>query len=75
MFSKWKPEISTPMDQKSQKARFPTLAALEYGSGVRFGLKFPIHCQDAHSFDISLCDVQFEVPKIDPGELLSSLIA
>jgi hypothetical protein len=41
---------------------------------LRFGLKFPIHYQEGKPFDISLSDVEFEVPKIDPGELLSGLI-
>jgi hypothetical protein len=50
------------------------LASFEYGSGLRFGLKFPIHYQEGKPFDISLSDVEFEVPKIDPGELLSGLI-
>ena len=50
------------------------LAAFEYGSGLRFGLKFPIHYQEGKPFDISLSDVEFEVPQIDPGELLGGLI-
>src|SRR5439155_11764713 len=50
------------------------LASFEYGSGLRFGLKFPIHYQEGHPFDISLSDVEFEVPKIEPGELLEGLI-
>jgi hypothetical protein len=50
------------------------LAAFEYGSGLKFGLKFPIHYQEGHPFDISLSDVEFEVPKIEPGSLLEGLI-
>jgi Domain of unknown function (DUF4157) len=50
------------------------LASFEYGSGLKFGLKFPIHYQEGHPFDISLSDVEFEVPKIEPGELLEGLI-
>ena len=50
------------------------LASFEYGSGLRFGLKFPIHYQEGRAFDISLSDVEFEVPKVDPGELLSGLV-
>ncbi len=50
------------------------LAAFEYGSGLRFGLKFPIHYQEGKAFDISLSDVEFEVPKIEPGSLLGDLV-
>lgn len=50
------------------------LAAFEYGSGLRFGIKFPIHYQEGKPFEISLNDVQFEVPKIEPKELLEGLI-
>ena len=50
------------------------LAAFEYGSGLRFGLKFPIHYAEGQPFDISLSDVQFEVPKIEPESLLKGLI-
>jgi hypothetical protein len=50
------------------------LASFEYGSGLRFGLKFPIHYQEGHPFDISLSDVEFEVPKIEPESLLENLI-
>ena len=50
------------------------LAAFEYGSGLRFGVAFPIHYQEGHPFDLSLDDVEFTVPKIDPGALLTGLI-
>jgi len=50
------------------------LASFEYGSGLKFGVKFPIHYQEGKPFDISLSDVEFEVPKIDAGELLGGLI-
>jgi hypothetical protein len=50
------------------------LAAFEYGSGLRFGLKFPIHYVEGQPFDVSLSDIQFEVPQIEPGSLLKGLI-
>jgi hypothetical protein len=50
------------------------LAAFEYGSGLRLGVKFPIHYEEGRPFDISLSDVQFQVPDINPTALLSDLI-
>ena len=50
------------------------LAAFEYGSGLRFGLKFPIHYVEGQPFDISFSDVEFEVPKIDPESVLEGLV-
>jgi hypothetical protein len=50
------------------------LAQFEYGSDLRFGITFPIHYQEGRPFDISLSDVQFQVPHIDPMDLLTGLI-
>lgn len=50
------------------------LASYEFGSNLRFGVRFPIHYVEGEPFDISLSDVEFTVPDIDPGELLSSLV-
>src|SRR5262249_19749780 len=50
------------------------LASFEYGSGLQFGPKVPIPYQEEHPVDISLSDVEFDVPKIDPGELLEGLV-
>jgi hypothetical protein len=50
------------------------LAGFEYGSGFRFGVKFPIHYEEGKPFDISMKDMQFEVPQIDKEELLKGLI-
>lgn len=50
------------------------LASFEYGSGLKFGLKFPIHYVEGQPFDVSLSDIEFEVPKIEPGSLLEGLI-
>lgn len=51
------------------------LAALEYGSGLRLGMRFPIHYEEGQPFDISWSDVQFEIPDVNPREVLSGLIA
>lgn len=50
------------------------LAAFEYGSGLKFGVKFPIKYQEGKSFDISFSDVEFVYPKIDTDALLKDLI-
>jgi hypothetical protein len=50
------------------------LAAFEYGSGLRFGVKLPVHYEEGKPFDISLNDVQFQIPEIKPKEILSDLI-
>jgi hypothetical protein len=50
------------------------LASFEYGSNLRFGIRFPIHYQEGQPFDVRLSDVQFEVPHIDPMDLLTGLI-
>jgi hypothetical protein len=50
------------------------LAAFEWGSGLRFGISFPIHYEEGRPFDISLNDVQFQVPDVNPRDVLSGLI-
>jgi hypothetical protein len=50
------------------------LAGFEYGSGLRFGVTFPIHYEEGKPFDISLSDVQFQVPDIKPNDILTNLI-
>jgi hypothetical protein len=50
------------------------LASFEYGSDLRFGIRFPVHYEEGRPFDISLSDVEFDVPQIDPLETLSGLI-
>ncbi|MEX2284906.1 MAG: DUF4157 domain-containing protein [Gemmatimonadota bacterium] len=50
------------------------LAKFSYGSDLRFGLKFPIHYEEGKPFDVSLSDVQFEVPTVDPMSMLKGLI-
>jgi hypothetical protein len=50
------------------------LAAVEYGAGLRLGVKFPVHYEEGKPFDVSLSDVEFQVPQINTDELLSGLI-
>ena len=50
------------------------LAAVEYGSGLRFGLKLPIHYEEGKPFNVSLSDIQFTVPDVDPMSVLKGLI-
>jgi hypothetical protein len=50
------------------------LAAVEYGSGLRLGLKLPIHYEEGKPFNVSLSDIQFEVPDVDPMSVLKGLI-
>ena len=50
------------------------LAAVEYGSGLRFGLKLPVHYEEGKPFNVSLSDIQFTVPDVDPKAVLKGLI-
>ena len=50
------------------------LASFEYGSGLRFGISFPIKYREGQPFDVSLSDVQFQVPDVDPLDMLTGLI-
>jgi uncharacterized protein DUF4157 len=50
------------------------LASFEYGSGLRFGVRFPVHYEEGKPFDLSLSDLEFDVPQIDPKSLLTGLI-
>jgi len=50
------------------------LAAVEYGSGLRLGLKLPIHYEEGKPFNLSLSDIQFEYPNIDPMSVLKGLL-
>jgi hypothetical protein len=49
------------------------LAAVEYGSGLRLGMKLPIHYEEGKPFNISLSDIQFEVPHIDAMSTIKGL--
>lgn len=50
------------------------LAAFEYGSGLRFGIRFPIHYEEGKPFELSLSNVEFITPSIDTKELLGGLV-
>lgn len=50
------------------------LASFEYGSGLRFGISFPIKYREGQPFDVSLSDVQFQVPEIDPLDMITGLV-
>jgi len=50
------------------------LASFRFGSDYRFGIRLPVHYREGQPFNISLDDVQFEVPQVSPGELLQGLI-
>ncbi|APE29742.1 hypothetical protein BOX17_01460 [Halomonas aestuarii] len=49
-------------------------ASYSFGSGYRFGIRLPVHYHEGEPFDISLDDVQFDVPDIDTNQLLRGLI-
>jgi hypothetical protein len=49
------------------------LAAVEYGSGLRLGLKMPIHYEEGKPFNVSLSDIQFEVPNVDAMSVIKGL--
>ncbi len=49
------------------------LAAVEYGSGLRLGMKLPVHYEEGKPFSVSLSDIQFEVPQIDPMATIKGL--
>lgn len=49
------------------------LAAYELGSNLRLGVRFPIHYREGQPFDVSLDNVQFEVPDVDPAALVHDL--
>jgi hypothetical protein len=46
----------------------------EFGSGYRFGIVFPIEYVEGEPFDISLDDIEFDVPTIEPKEILVNVV-
>ena len=50
------------------------LAAVEYGSGLRLGMKLPIHYEEGKPFNVSLSDIEFEKPKVDAMSVLKGLL-
>jgi hypothetical protein len=51
------------------------LAGFEYGSGLRFGIAFPVHYQEGQPFNLSLDQVRFQVPDINPKAMLTDIIS
>ena len=50
------------------------LAGFEYGSGLPFGVEFPVHYEQGKPIDLSLSNVKFQTPDIKPKQLLSDLV-
>ncbi|HYG60195.1 MAG TPA: DUF4157 domain-containing protein [Symbiobacteriaceae bacterium] len=50
------------------------LAEFEYGSDMRVGVRFPLHYEEGQPFDISLSDVEFITPRVDPIQMARNLI-
>ncbi|WP_150048158.1 eCIS core domain-containing protein [Methylomonas rhizoryzae] len=50
------------------------LASYQFGSGYQFGISLPIHYHEGQPFDISLDDVQFQVPDISVSDVVYGLI-
>ena len=50
------------------------LASFEYGSDMSFDVNFPIRCREEEPFYISLDDVEFRVPDVNPTDILGGLI-
>lgn len=63
--------LFTTIELYSERWRF---AELRYGSGLRLGARFPIHYREGEPFDVSMDDIEFEIPDIDPMELISGLV-
>jgi len=51
------------------------LAAFELGSNLRLGVRFPVRYREGQPFDVSLDDVVFEVPPVDPMALVHDVIS
>jgi len=51
-----------------------TLASKEWGSGLRIGLRFPVHYVFGEPFDLSLSQVDFIVPDIDAKQAVKDLL-
>jgi hypothetical protein len=49
------------------------LAAVELGSGLEFGVRFPITYREGEPFNLSPDELEFEVPEVDPANLVDQL--
>jgi len=50
------------------------LASMEYGSGLRFGLRLPIHYQEGKPFDVSWSDIEIIKPDLNAMDILTGLV-
>lgn len=50
------------------------LAAFEFGSGLALGMRFPVHYEEGKPFEMSWSDATFELPEVNPREVLASLL-
>lgn len=50
------------------------LASYEWGSGMRVGILFPVDYREGEPFDLSLQDIEFVYPQIEPKALLTDLV-
>jgi len=50
------------------------LAGFELGSGLHLGMRFPVHYEEGKPFEMSWSDATFELPEVNPREVLASLM-
>lgn len=50
------------------------LAAVEIGSGLELGMKFPLHYEEGQPFEPSIADVELTYPTINPTQLLGDVV-
>jgi Domain of unknown function (DUF4157) len=50
------------------------LVAMEYGSGLKLGMRLPIHYEEGKAFAVSLSDIEFDVPRIDAKDVLGGVL-
>ncbi|MEA3189691.1 MAG: hypothetical protein QOD77_273 [Thermoplasmata archaeon] len=51
-----------------------SLASFQYGSGMAFGVNFPVDYEQDKAFDVSLDDVHFRKPNIQVGPMIKNLV-
>lgn len=57
----------------SHEHEYP-LKSYDIGSGLRVGVKFPVHYEQGKPFSISTDKLEFDVPKIDPLDVIPRLV-
>jgi hypothetical protein len=50
------------------------LAKFEWGSGLKFGIAFPIHYEEGKPFEVHLSDVKFITPDVDVKSVIRGLL-